>query len=305
MSKKIWSHIAMLTATVIYGANYRIASMVMPMFITPFSFIVLRLIVAGLLFWLLHGIFIRERIDKKSLFRFFLCGFFGASLNMLLFFEGLAMTTPMNAALVMVTVPILILIVSVFMGLEQFSLMKGLGVLLGFCGVWLLLTQDSPTSLTKGGWGDVMILLNGVSYALYLVLVQPLLQRYHPITVLKWVFLFGLVCSLSVTWQSLETPSFSKLSSLHWGSIIFVIFAATSLTYLLNINALKHVQVSMVGCYVYIQPIVTTSLDTFLGYATPNISHLLAALLVFTGVYLVNNRQQQPVRYSPTPQERN
>lgn len=294
MTKTAWAHVAMLVATILYGANYRLAKDLMPDPIAPFAFIMLRIVGAGLLFWVLHSFFVREKVPFRALGRLFLCGFFGAAFNMLLFFKGLSMTSPINASVIIAVVPIMVLFISYVMRLEGLTLVKMGGIVLGFSGtLLLLLAEGGDFSLAQVNfWGDLMVWLNGASYALYLVLARPLMQHYHPLTVVKWVFLFGGMCSLPVAWGELSQLALGALSAPQWGRLIFVVFGATAFTYLLNMSALRHVQASMVGYYVYLQPLVTTFLDVMLGYAWPGGFKVAAAALIFAGVYMVSQPER-------------
>ena len=290
MRRTIWTHVSMLGATLLYGASYRIAKSIMPEPVAPFAFIILRIVGAATIFWLLHILFVRERVRRSDYGRLFLCGFFGAALNMLFFFKGLSLTSPLNAALIMVVVPILVLFFSHTMGMERLRAQKILGILIGMGGSLLLLATDRESfSLSRTGFiGDIMVLINASSYALYLVLARPLLQRYHPLTVLKYVFLFGGICSLPIVWEEIQFFSFHTLSGPQWGSLLFVVFGATVCTYLLNLSALRYVQPSVVGYYVYVQPIFATFLDVLLGYSWPSGLKIVSALLIFCGVYVVS-----------------
>ena len=280
----------MLSATILHGVYYRVTKHVMPDPLGPLAFVMLRILGSGLLFWILHLTWVKEKVTKAELGRLFLCGLFGSGINMLLLFQGLSWSSPINASLVMVTVPILILLISYVMRMETLTGTKIAGITLGCVGsLFLVLLGDgadvSFTSLSL--WGDLMIFVNGASYAMFLILARPLIQKHHPVTVLKWIFLFGGICCLPVSWAELSVVPFEKIESSQWLSICFVVLGATALAYLLNISALRYVQASTLGYYVYVQPILAISIDVMLGYATLSIIKGLAALLIFGGVYLV------------------
>ena len=298
------AHGCMLTATTLYGINYRVAKSVMPEPLGPYGFVLMRVLGAGVVFFLLHRLFIKERVATKDYLRLFLCGFFGASLNILLFFKGLTLTTPFHASLVMVVAPIVILLIAWLGGVERLHPLRLLGIGLGLIGA-LILALSSQQSMGSSGenptlWGDVLVLINGVSYGIYLSLARPLMKRYHPLTVMKWVFLFGTICSLGVGWTELFSFPIRTLSATQWGSIFFVIFGATSLTYLLNIYSLRHVPASAIGYYIYVQPFCVALLDAALGYGTPTPTLWVAAACIFAGATLTTRSKNKAKEKSPS-----
>ena len=187
-NKSLAAHLALFCANLIYGINYSVAKDVMGQYVQPFGFILSRVIGATLLFWLAHSLFYSEKVDKKDLPKLFLLGLFGVAVNQLLFFKGLDLTTPINASIIMTSNPILVLIAANFLLKERLTLSKIFGILLGLTGALTLLFVKSDFSFGSQTWkGDLMVFLNAASYGVYLVMVKPLMQKYKPITVIKWV----------------------------------------------------------------------------------------------------------------------
>ena len=193
MVKIILAHISLLFANLIYAINYSFAKDVMPTFIMPSGFILLRVVGAFLLFFLLYKIFIHEKIEIKDLLRLVACGFFGVAVNQLFFFEGLNLSTPINASIIMTINPIIVIIISFFILKESFGIKKIFGVLLGLVGAGLLILNKGEIDLSNNlRTGNILVLINASSYAFYLVIVKPLMTKYNPITILTYVFGFGM-----------------------------------------------------------------------------------------------------------------
>ena len=188
MSRRLLAHLALFSANLIYGINYTLAKDVMPDFIQPLGFIFLRVSGAVLLFWLCYRLFFYEKVAKSDLFKLALCGLFGVAINQMLFFEGLNLTTPINAAVIMVTNPILVLIIGA-LAAEVITKRKMLGIT-GATGAISSSLWWCSRANSNHLWGNIMVLINA-AYGVYLVLVKPLMQKYKPITVISWVFLFG------------------------------------------------------------------------------------------------------------------
>ena len=293
MKKISWAHVAMLTATLLYGANYRIAKLVMPVPMDPVGFVMVRLLGALLFFHLIHRLFIREKVLWKDILYLFGCGAFGACINMVFFFKGLAITSPVDSAIIMVTAPIMVLTISFIARIEKLDPVKLLGLLIGFGGAVLLLSSDGDVAFSQDNFlGNIMVLINALAYAIYLVMARSILKRYHPITAAKWIFTGGFLCAFPFFGGKLLEIPWGSFSTLQWSSVFFVVIGATVLTYLLNLTALRRVPPSVVGYYVYVQPVFATFLDIILGYAVPDQGKILAAILIFVGVYLVREKPE-------------
>lgn len=287
-----WVHPLLLTTALIYGGNYSIAKSVMPEPLPPFGFILIRIVGSGVLFWLVHTLFIKEAIQhKRDYVRLALCALFGAAVNMLLFFDGLSLTSPVNASLIMTTTPIVVVIAAYFLLKERITQRKSFGLALGFGGAVSLIGLHELSWSNSLLYGDLMIMGNAASYAIYLVLVKPLMARYHPVTVNLWVFFFGGMLVLPFTLEDAASIPFSVLTVLQWGSITFVVVLTTFFAYLANASALKYVSSSLVGYYTFLQPVFATLIEVVAGREVPTLGKLISAFLIFAGVYLVSVRK--------------
>ena len=123
--------------------------------------------------------------------RLILCALFGVVTNQLMFFKGLSITSPINASIIMISTPILVLVLSAILIGEKITINKVTGILLGAIGSFIILGGKDFSFDSSNLKGDIFVLINACSYALYLVTVKPLMAKYHPITVIKWIFLFG------------------------------------------------------------------------------------------------------------------
>ena len=280
---------------VIYGANYVIAKGLMPDKIQPSGFIVFRVVGALLLFGPLF-LMRFEYVQPKDFVRLFFCGLTGVATNQLLFFNGLNATSPVNASIIMTINPILVLIMSAILLKTKVTALKIAGIVIGAIGAIALLILSSNGSSEHAHWsGDVMVLLNATSYALYLVLVKPLMAKYKPTTVIFYAFLMGAVVAVPIGYQQAMLVDWTVFNSADFGALTYVIIATTFLAYLLNIFALKKVNPTVVSVYIYLQPLMA-GLCAFafamwgLTDYTSDITaaSVACALLIFVGVYLVS-----------------
>tara|TARA_B100001248_G_scaffold88749_1_gene65296 strand:- start:60111 stop:61010 length:900 start_codon:yes stop_codon:yes gene_type:complete len=291
--KIILAHTFLLFANLIYAINYSFAKDVMPTFIMPSGFILLRVLGAFFLFFLLHKILIREKVEAKDLLRLVACGFFGVAVNQLFFFEGLNLSTPINASIIMTINPIIVIIISFFMLKESFGIKKIFGVLLGLVGAGILILNNGEIDLSNNlRTGNILVLINASSYAFYLVIVKPLMTRYNPITILTYVFGFGILFVLPFGYDELWNVKWNIMPKTIFWQIIFVVFCTTFLAYLFNAYALKNLNPTTVSIYIYIQPVLASVFAVFWGIDKINNEKITSALIIFIGVYLVSQQNR-------------
>jgi drug/metabolite transporter (DMT)-like permease len=288
MNRLIWVHLALLFVTMLYGGNYTVAKYALPDYIRPIAFISIRLLSGTILFWAIGSLSPKTSISRQDHWLLFRCGLFGAALNQLLFFEGLSLTTPIHASIMMTMSPIAVILIAALMGREMLTRIKVIGALIGFTGAVLLLSRHG-ISLAEGTFtGDLLILLNGTSYAIYLILVKPLTKKYPPLTVLKWVFLYGAIIAVPFGIHQLTEVSWHELPTSAWLSVVYVVAATTFLVYLLNAWALQYVNSSVVGIYIYLQPVFATIVALLLGQDKLDLPTVVFATIIMFGVYLVS-----------------
>ncbi len=301
------AHLALFTVNVIYGANYVVAKGVLGTTIGPSGFMLVRSLGALVLFWSLRAI-IRERVAIGDLPRLLICGIFGVALNGTLFLHGLMRTSPVHAGILMVATPILVLVLSGVLIGERITRNKLVGILMGAGGAVLLITpRDGTEARGSSVLGDVFILINAISYALFLVLAKPLLSRYSAVTLMAWVFLIGFLLILPFGWSDVIAVPWRSLSVFELASIAFVVVMVTFVAYLLNTWALRMVNPSVVGSYIYLQPVLAVvfgliSADLPHGWSGSRVADppsigwttLLSAAAIFFGVHLVS-RGDRPV----------
>ncbi|MCG8328633.1 MAG: DMT family transporter [Chitinophagales bacterium] len=296
MSKLLQAHIALFLVALIYGANYTIAKDVMGQgYLNPIPFILLRVSAGGMLFALFHRLWVREKVDREDWPRLILCSLLGVALNQCFFFAGLNWTTPINASLIMTTTPILVLIASSFYIGERITPIKIVGIILGATGAGLLIAYGERVSFGTKSWlGDLMVFMNACFYGLYLVIVKKLMAKYHPITVVKWAFLFGWIFVFPFGIEGVIHTEWSTFPVSIWIAVAYVLICTTFLAYLFNAFALSVVNPSIVSIYIYLQPLLATLIALLVGSDHLSSIKIIAAVLIFIGVYLVSFVQKQP-----------
>ncbi len=297
--KRNWiAHIFLLGAALIYGANYSIAKIVLDGdYISPMGLVLFRVLTAFIIFFVFHILFIKEKVEKKDIPKILFVSLFGIIINQSFFIIGLKHTVPINAALLLTMVPILVFIFSAILLKEKINTRKVIGVSTAFAGVLLIILNKGDIQFSYTNMkGDILVFLNSVSYALYLVKVKPLLKKYNPVTITKWMFFFGMIFitpfglkgALNANWQLFDTEV--------WLSFFYVLIFTTFLAYLFNIIALKRVNPSVVGVYVYLQPVLATIVALMIGKDSLSALKIISAILIFIGVYLVSYSGEKDIK---------
>ncbi len=281
-------YIALLVVNLLYGANYTIAKHAMPAFIQPFGFILLRVLVSAILFHITLAFTGWRMPQLKDVPRLLLCAFFGVAANQLMFFQGLSMTSRITASLIMITVPVLVLVFSAIVWKERLTPLKIGGVVLGALGAGFIIAGRQGLPGESDVWGNVLIMLNATSYAAYLVTVKGLMRKYPPLLVITWVFTFGLPMVLPFGYQQLAATNFAAMPMGVLLAIGYVVVLNTYVAYGLNIAALQKVNPSVVGIFIYLQPVFASTIAILFAGEVLTLQLVAAALMIFVGVWLVN-----------------
>lgn len=296
MQKKILPLLAATIATTIYGINHTVAKMVMPIYIGSLGLVLLRVFGATIIFWTISLFFKSKPIEKKDRVTILKCGLFGMSINIAAFIAGLDYSTPVNSSILIIISPIFVVILSFFIFKNKINFIKILGIILGFIGAMILiLTADSNSSIGRNiPLGNFLFIVNSISYAYYLIIVKPMVEKYDLITLFKWLFLIGLIFNfplginqfLDVDWVRL--PFREAILPM-----VFVVVGTTCMTYFLNGYALSKITSTEVAVFMYLQPIIGILFAIFTKSDTITLIMFISSILIFTGVYLTSVLKQK------------
>lgn len=293
--KKLPGHVALFVANVIFGINNPISRSLMPDVLSPYTLTFFRLAGGMLLFWTASLFIKKEKVPAKDILLLFFASLFALTLNQLPFFVGLSMTSPIDASIVVTMLPIATMILAAVFIREPITLMKAVGVLVGASGA-LLIVFNSNHAVHAGNsnfWGNVIVFGAVTSFAIYLTLFKNLINRYAPITVMKWMFLFGTLVGLPFCYKPLMQTDFTLLSAGTYWRVVYVVLFATFLGYLLIPIGQKRLRPTTLSMYNYLQPIMASLVAIFIGIDSFGYEQALAGLLVFSGVYIVTQSKSR------------
>lgn len=305
MSKRNVALFGATIVSVIYGVTFTIAKDVMPKYIDAYGFILLRVSGSMLLFWLSWLFMPKERIAFNDFPRIIAAAFFGVAFNMLTFFKGLSLTSPISASVIMVTTPMIVLVLSAIIMKERMRKRMVSGIVIGLIGTaFLILYGQSIGSATNANLGNMLVFVNAVSYGFYLIIVKKLMEKYNAFTFVKWVYLFGFLMVLPFGWSQFTALDWSVVpESIYW-KIGFVVVISTFVTYLLNLITMKELKPTTVAVFIYLQPLFATIFAIGLGKDELSLVKILSAILIFVGVYMVTSSPQTAPKEGETELEK-
>lgn len=260
--------------------------------ITGPQLVAFRICGAAILFWI-GSIFIpQQHVEPRDLFKIAGASFFGFVMAQGGYIVGLSLTSPINATIELTTMPIFTLILSSVLLHERITPQRALGIALGFMGAVLLITRTTagdgkPTDFR----GDILILISQVGYAFYLTHYSGVIRKYDAFTFNKWTFTFASLMILPFTLPHIAQIDWPALSARTISEIVYIVAAATFFTFLLVVFAQRRLMPTTVSVYNYVQPFVAVVASVSMGLAVFQVIHVVAAALIFTGVWLVINHR--------------
>ena len=232
-------------------------------------------------------------VERRDLPRLFWSAMLGIVINMVLFLEGLERSTTVNAGLIMPVIPVFTFVIAAAVRQERFIPVRALGILLAFAGTATLFLDSGPDFTRDMLVGNTLMVINALSYSLFLVVARPLLARYPPLVVIAWVFLLSVPSIPLFALDAALVPA--DVSTRGWLSLAYILVFATVGAYLLNTFALARVSASTTATYIFLQPLVTIGAGLLLVESERlRPMALLSGAITFSGVWLVVRRKAAP-----------
>jgi drug/metabolite transporter (DMT)-like permease len=285
------AHLALLATNIFFAINFTaIKYLVNHGLVLPFGLNLIRVALTTALLWIMF-LFRPEkvRIDKADWGRFVLCALTGIAINQLLFVKGLSMTYSIHASLLMLTTPILITISAAWLLRERLSMYKIAGLAMGIAGsAVLIMSRNHSGNATDVLWGDILVIINAVSYTAYFILVKPLMLKYKPAVVIRMAFTIGLFMILPFCFNEFIQTPWSRYGATDFMILALITCCGTFLAYLFNVYGIKKLGASVAGSYIYSQPVFAALIAMLVLGEELSFYKIIAAIFIFTGVYLAN-----------------
>lgn len=302
MNQQFLGHLACFSAYAIFGLNIIFCKDIANQSVlSPLVLFTFRALCAASLFWLLSIFSPRRRVPKRDLLAMFGAGFLGLVMPQMTFLYAVGMTTPIDLSVVNAITPIMTMFVAAIFLKEPITLKKAGGVALSFGGViWLIFQSTHSAGIAQSSpLGIGLTILNALCFALYLGVCRPIIQRYDVVTLMKWMFLFALIMILPFSAHDLVSTHYAEVSSQVWWEVAYLIFFATFVAYFLIPIGQQRIRPTLVSMYNYLQPIIACIVGVSLGMDRLTPTKVLAAILIFSGVAIVNRS-----RAAQSPQQK-
>lgn len=291
-STNISGHIACFTAYAIFGVNIIVCKdLTSGHLISPIGIFTLRSLGAGLMFWILSLFLPAEKVEKKDYLKILAAAFLGYFVTQLTFLVAIPDVTPMHCSIISSMSPIYTMFIAAVVLKEPLSWKKAGGVVLSLCGILFLIFNNvsgtSGVSESKLS-GIFLMFLNSLSFSLYLGIFKPVIAKYSVVTFMKWIFLFSALMSLPLSFKEVVSLEWTKIPSVQMWELGFLIVFATFVSYFLIPFGQKRIRPTLVSMYSYIQPIIATIISIILCMDILTWQKLMAALMVFAGVFIVS-----------------
>ena len=248
-----------------------------------------RVLGGALLFWLTSLFTKKEHVPVKDILLLGCARLFALVFNQCSYTIGLNLTSPSNSSIMTTSMPIFAMVLSFFILKEPITWQKAGGVLLGCAGAVIIITTSATAGNAKVGniWGDLLCMSAQLSFALYLSLFKPLVQKYSLFTVNKWMFTWATLIIWPFTLCHVSSIDFASVPMSTWWETGFVVFFGTYISYICMMVGQQTLRPTVVSVYNYMQPLVSVSVSVAVGLAVFKTSQALAAILVFSGVWFV------------------
>jgi len=295
LNSQLKAHLGLIGTNLFFAINYSaVKYFTSHHYAGPFGINIIRIAVSLILFW---SLFIfkkpKQKIQKKDIPAFLLCALTAIALNQMLFIKGLAFTFPIHAALLTLITPILITVIAAKVLKEKITLAKSFGLLLGALGAVLLITNREVSAPDENAaLGDILVILSSIAYTFYFILVKPLMDKYEPVQVIRWLFTFGFFMILPFCFHEFANITWEVFTFKDWLLLFLIVIPGTFLAYVFNVYGIQKLSASMAGAYIYSQPVFAVIIAMIFLKEELSFYKIIAGALIFAGVYLSNRKKE-------------
>ncbi len=284
---------AALTANILWGLMAPVGKSALAEF-SALSVTTFRMVGAAACFWLLSLFCKREQVDHRDMLKIFFASLFALVFNQGVYIFGLSMTSPIDASIVTTTLPIVTMIVAALYLKEPVTNKKVLGIFVGAMGA-LILIMSSGHAGSGGGSiaGDLLCLTAQISFSVYLTVFKGLSQKYSPVTMNKWMFVYASMCYIPFSYHDIASIQWEGISAAALAQVGYVVVGGSFLAYICIMTAQRLLRPTVVSMYNYMQPIVASAVTVIIGMAAFNLEKGIAIALVFLGVYIVTQSKSR------------
>ncbi len=294
MNEKQKAIAAVLLGNFFFGTSVIAVKHISPSLIAPIALTAIRIAVTTFLFWSMFAIKpVRIGIIQKDYLRLLLCAIAGITMNQTFAIRGMSLTSPIHAALLILTTPITITFLAAWFLKERLTPVKLIGLFLGVSGGALLVfSRDlSDKAGAQQTLGDMFVIMGAISYSAYVISIKPLMIKYKANHILQWVFFFGAWVSVPLGWSEFRKIHWPAFDGLSWFCLVYVVLGATFFAYRLMNYSISKLGAAVTGSYIYTQPFFASIASMVILHETLSLPKIGAAVLIMGGVFLANYKK--------------
>ena len=293
MNKNVQGHIFALTANILWGLMAPIGKSALMEF-SALSVTTFRMVGAAACFWLLSAFCKYEHVDHRDMLKIFFASLFALVFNQGVYIFGLSMTSPIDASIVTTTLPIVTMIIAAIYLKEPITNLKVLGIFVGAMGALTLILSSQTAGSGNGSIiGDLLCLVAQISFSIYLTVFKGLSQKYSPITLNKWMFIYASMCYIPFSYQDVAGIQWAEVSTAAYVQIGYVVIGGSFLAYIFIMTAQRLLRPTVVSMYNYMQPIVASIAAIIMGLGVFGWEKGIAVALVFLSVSIVTKSKSK------------
>lgn len=292
-NKNLHGHLFALTANVMWGLMSPIGKSALQEF-SAISVTTFRMVGAAAAFWILSIFCKQEHVDHRDMLKIFFASLFALVFNQGVYIFGLSMTSPIDASIVTTTLPIVTMIIAAIYLKEPITNLKVLGIFVGAMGALTLILSSQTAGSGNGSIiGDLLCLVAQISFSIYLTVFKGLSQKYSPITLNKWMFIYASMCYIPFSYQDVAGIQWAEISTAAYVQVGYVVIGGSFLAYIFIMTAQRLLRPTVVSMYNYMQPIVASIAAIIMGLGVFGWEKGIAIALVFLGVYIVTKSKSK------------
>lgn len=258
---------------------------------SPLVLVAFRLVGACGLFWLVSPILGSERVDAKDILLLIPASLIHMVIAKIATIQAIVYATPFDTSMIATLKPLFTLSLAAIILKLRVSIWHIIGILLGMLGVYLLVSSSGkylPQDMGTRPIGAMYALLNCLCSSIYIVLFRPLILKYKPITITKWIFLIAVLILVPFTIPDIISIDYASFTLKIWMELGFVVVFATFMTYFLTSIGHKYLPPVTYSVFTYFQPLVAAILGVIVGMDVFSWEKGAAVILMIAAVIMVN-----------------
>lgn len=294
---------AILLATIFWGVNIPVVKALVPEWMNADAITLCRLVGGAILFWIASIFVKREKIAGQDWWRLIVGGAVGLFAFIFLLNLSMNYANPIDVSIIMTLPPAFVIIIGVLFQKQRPSWLEIAGVVVAFIGAFIVIVAGGKGAKGSNNLlGDLIALASTLCYSAYLVITEKPSHTYHPVSMLRWTFLFASVPALVLIPEMEHLGLYHTTQAVPWIEIGFIVLCPSFLAYFLLSGALKKIGSELVSLYQYLLPVAATVAAVLMGLDKLHWVQVLAMVVIIAGMATTTLAKRRRTRKALTAQ---